>query len=398
MLRRLIAVSSLAIFWTVCLSLVAPADAEAQGRGRGRGRGGAEIRFAAMDTDRDGAISREEWKGTPRAFQNHDWNGDGQLSGQEVAIGPQRNTNFEEADHMPNRYERYVTWTQAGFNNLDHNRDRKITANEWHYDTETFRRVDRNRDGAMDQAEFVGENWDDAREDSFDDLDFNNNGRVERNEWLGGTQAFSNLDLNKDGVLSRYEVVGGQETTGDTWDQFASLDYDRNGSLGREEWHWSRGSFDQRDQNRDGMLSRREFEVAGGSPNPDGSTTPVAPVARTQAVRVPSVNRWSDSRIDVRAGEIITITATGSIQLSDNGQDTATSAGSASGRRAPDAPILNQPAGALLAAIDNYGPIFIGGQRSVRAPVSGRLYFGVNDDHLADNRGEFTVNVSVAAR
>ena len=57
---------------------------------------------------------------------------------------------------MPNRFERYVSWTHAGFNNLDHNRDRQITSNEWHFDLETFRRVDRNRDGAFEQTEFLG--------------------------------------------------------------------------------------------------------------------------------------------------------------------------------------------------------------------------------------------------
>jgi hypothetical protein len=30
--------------------------------------------------------------------------------------------------------------------------------------------------------------------------------------------------------------------------------------------------------------------------------------------------------------------------------------------------------------------------------VSGQLYLGVNDDHLPDNRGEFTVQVSVQRR
>jgi hypothetical protein len=84
--------------------------------------------------------------------------------------------------------------------------------------------------------------------------------------------------------------------------------------------------------------------------------------------------------------------------MSDDAKDTATPAGSATGRRAPDAPVLNQLAGGLLAQIDYYGPIFLGGRSSFTAPVSGRLYFGVNDDHLADNRGEFSVNVSVAAR
>ena len=45
-------------------------------------------------------------------------------------------------------------------------------------------------------------------------------------------------EANLRGVLSRFEVVGSQESA-DTYDQFASLDYDRNGNVGRDEWHWS---------------------------------------------------------------------------------------------------------------------------------------------------------------
>ena len=100
----------------------------------------------------------------------------------------------------------------------------------------------------------------------------------------------------------------------------------------------------------------------------------------------------------MRAGDTVTLDASGTIQMSDDAQDTANPAGSTTGRRAPDAPVLNQLAGGLIAQIDNYGPIFVGGRRSFTAPVSGRLFFGVNDDHLADNRGEFAVNVNVAPR
>jgi hypothetical protein len=35
------------------------------------------------------------------------------------------------------------------------------------------------------------------------------------------------------------------------------------------------------------------------------------------------------------------------------------------------------------------------GNTDVRAPQSGRLYLGVNDDHWADNNGEFRVVVTV---
>jgi hypothetical protein len=350
------------------------------------------MRFEGMDTNRDGVVTRAEWRGSDRAFDNQDWNRDGQLSGDEVRPGARRNANWEQADHVPNRFERYNSWTQAGFNNLDHNRDRKITENEWHFDRETFRRVDRNRDGALDQTEFLGGDVDDVRDASFDDLDWNNNGRVERSEWTGSPAIFTDLDRNRDGVLSRFEVVGGVDTPNDTWDQFVSLDFDRNGALTRDEWHWSAVSFNQRDTNRDGRLSREEFAVAGGSPGAVGTA------GQQRAVRVNAQQRWTDAGITVRAGDTVTIEASGTIQMSDDARDTATPAGSTSGRRAPDAPVLNQLAGGLLAQIDYYGPIFIGDRRTFTAPASGRLYFGVNDDHLPDNRGEFTVNVSVNRR
>jgi hypothetical protein len=349
------------------------------------------MRFEAMDTNGDGAISRKEWQGSDRSFRVHDWNGDDKLSDDEVRIGAQRNARWEDADHAPGRAERYVSWTQTGFNNLDHDRDRRITQKEWHYDVETFRRVDRNRDGSLDQAEFIGTEFDDDRGDNFEDLDMNNNGRVERTEWHAAPGEFSRLDTNRDGALSRFEVAGGQEATEDTWDQFGDLDYDRNGTIARDEWHWSLGSFDKRDINRDGMLSRREFDVTGG-----GSTT--APGVGSRTVRVNAQQRWTDAGVDVRAGDTLTINASGSIQMSDNAQDTASPAGSRTGRRAPDAPILNQSAGALIARIDDFGPIFVGDRRSITAPVSGRLYFSINDDHLPDNRGEFSVTVGVQGR
>jgi hypothetical protein len=379
---------------TMAIALPVAVDAQRGEGGRGLGRGQAQpIRFQGMDTNGDGIISRQEWRGNDRSFINNDWNGDGQLSGAEVRPGAQRNANWEEADHVPNRYERYNSWTQAGFANLDHNRDSRITANEWHFDRETFRRVDRNNDQALDQTEFLGENVDDARNDNFDELDWNNNGRVERSEWYGTPAIFNSMDRNKDGVLTRFEVVGGVDTPNDTWDQFVSLDYNRNGNISRDEWHWSAASFARYDTNRDNMLSRQEFSAGGGSPAAGGTAQ-----QRTATVRVNSAQRWTDSGITVRAGDVLTFNVTGSIQLSNDAKDMAGVAGSVNNRRAPDAPVLNQLAGGLIANIDNYGPIFIGGRRTFTVPVNGRLYFGVNDDHLPDNRGEFVVNISVAPR
>jgi Ca2+-binding EF-hand superfamily protein len=159
-------------------------------------------------------------------------------------IGAQPSANLEEADHNPSWAERYMSWTEAGFTSLDHNRDRRITSNEWHYARETFLRADRNRDGALDRTEFLGADMDDDRGDQFDDLDVNRNGRIERTEWHASNAAFVWLDQDGDGLISRSEMTGDELATSPK-DQFASLDSDGNGTIARDEWHWSLGSFNQ---------------------------------------------------------------------------------------------------------------------------------------------------------
>ena len=77
----------------------------------------SRIRFQEMDRNNDGVISRQEWNGSARSFEVHDWNNDGRLSGEEVRVGAQRNTNWETADHVPNRWERNLSWTRNSSRN-----------------------------------------------------------------------------------------------------------------------------------------------------------------------------------------------------------------------------------------------------------------------------------------
>ena len=368
------------------LSLVPTADAQSR------------MRFQGMDRNGDGRISRDEWQGSQRSFDVHDWNGDGVLSGNEVRAGMQRDTNWEQADHDANWRERSLSYTRAGFANLDHNRDGRLTTNEWHYQFETFHRIDRNRDNAVTLAEFLGQDVDDDRGDNFDDLDYNNDGVVSRSEWHGGTNEFNALDRNRDGRLSRYEVVGSQPTF-TTYNEFRDLDFNRDGRLARNEWHWSNASFNQRDTNRDGVITAQEFETAGGAPGTIGALggnqgNQVA----GQTIRVNSQVRWTDSGITVRQGDILRFQASGQITMSDNSQDVAGVAGALSRRMAPDAPITGVFAGALIGVIQGYPAFAIGDQAQITAPVSGHLYLGVNDDYLQDNRGEFVVTLSVERR
>lgn len=230
---------------------------------------GSSMRFRDMDRNGNGVIERGEWNGSARSFTVHDWNGDGSLSREEVRLGGRRAARVPaEDDFDPNGS---ATWTTRNFRVLDRNGDNRVSSAEWFYAPEYFRRADRDRNGSLSLSEFTGRAgaWDDDREDSFANLDVNNNGRVERSEWHGSVDAFQWLDVNGDNSLSRLEVVGQttSQTAGQsTFDSFVSLDYNRNSVLEFPEWRWSRRSFDNYDTNRDGRLSRQEFEAKGGAP------------------------------------------------------------------------------------------------------------------------------------
>jgi hypothetical protein len=277
-------------------------------------------------------------------------------------------------------------WSATRFTALDRNRDGRLTRAEWQDDIDSFLRADRDRNNVLTRAEFLGGDFDDDRGDRFDYLDVDGNNRVTRQEWHASADAFTWLDRNRDGVLSRAEVEGESPGVGIGTDLFVRLDANGDNRISRSEWRWTRSSFDQRDANGDGVLSRREMAGAAADGAVDSATVSV----------VTSTTRWVDSGVFVYAGDIVRFQATGSVQMSTDGGDVADPGGARSQRRAASAPLPQQPAGALIARIDQGGPIFVGADTAgIRMPQTGRLYLSVNDDHLADNTGEFRVVVEV---
>jgi Ca2+-binding EF-hand superfamily protein len=362
--------------------------ADAQGNRQAQGN---RMRFAAMDANSDGRITREEWRGSDTSFKVHDWNGDGVLSGNEVRVGAQRR-NVED-DYQPDRLV-LRDWSPARFSSIDRNRDGRIARAEWFYDAEGFMRADRNRDNILSRAEFLGGDIDDDREEAFADLDVNRNGRIERNEWHGSRDAFEWMDRNNDGTLSRVEVAGEEAAPAAPTDLFTSLDANRNGVVDRSEWQWSRVSFNGRDRNNDGVLSRSELGTAAAGSSPVLESDATGTAGRT--IVVSARERWTDTGIMVNRGDLLSFQSDGSIRLSRDGGDAASPTGSASGRRAANAPVNTHPAGGLIARIGNSAPVYVGDRTSrLRAPSAGRLFLSVNDDHLEDNSGHFNVTIVV---
>ena len=119
---------------------------------------GVQGRFAGMDADRDGVITREEWRGSDSSFRNQDWNRDGVLSGDETRPGAAR--PGEDDEWIDDEDD--LDWTRSRHRILDRNRDGRVTAAEWPYSRELFRRIDRNRNGSLSEREFLGETDDDG--------------------------------------------------------------------------------------------------------------------------------------------------------------------------------------------------------------------------------------------
>jgi Ca2+-binding EF-hand superfamily protein len=144
-MKRHISLAALA----VATMLVAPGPASAQGRGRGQEQNAnRQMRFQGMDTDNDGVITRDEWRGSDESFREHDTNHDGVLSGDEVWVPAARQQ--QTAEDRARREDRI-----ARFNRLDTDGDRRISLREWTGDRPSFDRIDRNHDQFVSRSEFV---------------------------------------------------------------------------------------------------------------------------------------------------------------------------------------------------------------------------------------------------
>jgi hypothetical protein len=184
----------------------------------------------------------------------------------------------------------------------------------------------------------------------------------------------------------------------DRGDRFDDLDLNHNNRIEQREWHGSLDTFRWLDRNNDGVLSRTEVAGADTPPNPypgDRGNGGYGTGNRPVTIAVSSQLAWTDTGITVRAGEPLNLRASGTIMFSGNSRDSAGPDGARGRAATPQAPMPDVVIGALIARIGNSAPFLVGlDSGPLRAPRDGRLYLGVNDDILRDNRGEFRVVIS----
>ena len=112
---------------------------------------------------------------------------------------------------------------------------------------------------------------------------------------------------------------------------------------------------------------------------------------RERQTLVSANQQWTDSGVDVRAGQTIYFEAQGRVRWGRDRQDGP--GGENNSPSNPNRPMGNRNAAALIGRIGN-DMFFIGDETGpIRMRSGGRLYLGINDDVLTDNSGNFRVVV-----
>jgi Ca2+-binding EF-hand superfamily protein len=221
--------------------------------GTGSAEDSTELRFRALDRNHNGYLSTSEYRGESVPFRVADRDRDDRISLDEYASLSQSGANSDTRDQR--------------FRELDRNNDGLLTSYEWRGENVPFATADRNGDRTVTRDEYLaataGYNTSDPyrrvsydpRDERFNLEDRNRDGRIARSEWQGERGAFDILDQNRDGYVSAAEYRDRSALVG----QFVSWDSNRDGVLTREEFRYGKPLFDRLDVNRDGVVSRDEF-------------------------------------------------------------------------------------------------------------------------------------------
>ena len=147
------------------------------------------------------------------------------------------------------------------------------------------------------------------------------------------------------------------------------------------------GSFDARIRVVAASASASSLPTAGTSTN------------NANAINVPGDSEGTDTGIDLRRGDRVTINATGFIYPDERAARTSPNGNRVFSAARTSFPLPDAGQGALIGYIRltdgrTTRPFFVGSQQAFTVPDDGRLFLLINDDDYRDNTGSFSVRVS----
>ncbi len=115
----------------------------------------------------------------------------------------------------------------------------------------------------------------------------------------------------------------------------------------------------------------------------------IATPGRDYSFTISTAQPWTDTGVDLQAGDVLEIHATSAESCDPAGVSGAASTG---------LPVVSAPAGALIARLQAQGvPVLIGSGKQLTAEGPGHLFLGVNASGAPPCSGSFAVKVHIAA-
>ncbi len=146
-----------------------------------------------------------------------------------------------------------------------------------------------------------------------------------------------------------------------------------------------------------------------------GETRPVLESGRFYRIGIPANVAWTDTRYDVKAGQQIRFSGKGGISL-QQGNPSGYCGPEGLGFSTVQQPLPDTNYGALVGRVIRLISIevdeetgeetrneiietfYIGAQNTVRMPIDGKLFLGINELVVADNSGTFSVEYELLDR